>query len=572
VRDDPGGVLLLVRQSTATRAASGWTFFPALLRDPAVLEGAAHFLEQPPAGFIDWNQEAVRPLHRAALSCARLAALVAERTGRCDPDNAWVAGLLAPLGWMAVAAVAPEQVAACLADPAFAGQPKATQRHYWGLDHTGIARRLCRRWQVPRWLAVVVSYLGLPAEAAQALGAELDLFRVVQLAVVLVPPGAGLGLAAGATPAQAAAALDLPAVEVEDIRAAFPQITAEIDNQKLKIDNPQNVPLLSDLLRLAAENRALLNPVALERLEGDVDGLHQALEQRIAGETQRLQDQKLSALAEFAAGAGHEINNPLAVISGQAQYLLRALDSEEQGRRPKAEGNEEPHGNKAKGEGSLEPRPTTHWPLPTVTKALQTIIGQTKRIHSLLSDLMQFARPPRPRKVAVDVPALVREVAASLQDLAAQRQVRLACPDFGPAASVNGEAGHGENGNGQAPLTIYADPQQVCTALSCLVRNAIEAAPAEGWARIRLETPSADRLELVVEDNGQGPPLPQREHLFDLFYSGRSAGRGRGLGLATAWRLAREHGGDVRFEALPGEPTRFVLSLPRPIGTNGVGH
>jgi signal transduction histidine kinase len=165
---------------------------------------------------------------------------------------------------------------------------------------------------------------------------------------------------------------------------------------------------------------------------------------------------------------------------------------------------------------------------------------------------------------------LVREVAASLQDLAAQRQVRLAYPDFGPAPQTNGETSH--EGNGHAPLTICADGQQVGTALACLVRNAIEAAPAEGWARIRLETPAPDRIELVVEDNGKGPPLPQREHLFDPFYSGRSAGRGRGLGLATAWRLAREHGGDVRFEALPGEPTRFVLSLPRQVGTNGFGH
>src|SRR5262249_15169925 len=86
--------------------------------------------------------------------------------------------------------------------------------------------------------------------------------------------------------------------------------------------------------------------------------------------------------------------------------------------------------------------------------------------------------------------------------------------------------------------------------------------PAEGWAGIRLETPALDCLEVVVEDNGSGPGPVQREHLFDPFYSGRSAGRGRGLGLATAWRLAREQGGDVRFDPSLGGPTRFILSLP----------
>jgi signal transduction histidine kinase len=109
---------------------------------------------------------------------------------------------------------------------------------------------------------------------------------------------------------------------------------------------------------------------------------------------------------------------------------------------------------------------------------------------------------------------------------------------------------------------VDADRHQMSTALACLLRNAIEAAPAEGWACIRLETPGRDRLEVVVLDNGSGPAPTQREHLFDPFYSGRSAGRGRGLGLATAWRLAREHGGDVRFDSAPGGPTRFVLSLP----------
>jgi signal transduction histidine kinase len=50
--------------------------------------------------------------------------------------------------------------------------------------------------------------------------------------------------------------------------------------------------------------------------------------------------------------------------------------------------------------------------------------------------------------------------------------------------------------------------------------------------------------------------------MFDPFFSGRSAGRGRGLGLPTAWRLAREHGGDVRHVPHPDGPTRFVLALP----------
>src|SRR5207247_8449903 len=73
---------------------------------------------------------------------------------------------------------------------------------------------------------------------------------------------------------------------------------------------------------------------------------------------------------------------------------------------------------------------------------------------------------------------------------------------------------------------------------------------------------SLPSIELIVEDSGPGPDAHQREHMFDPFYSGRKAGRGRGLGLSIAWRLARQLGGDVRFDEVPGSPTRFVLTLP----------
>jgi signal transduction histidine kinase len=103
----------------------------------------------------------------------------------------------------------------------------------------------------------------------------------------------------------------------------------------------------------------------------------------------------------------------------------------------------------------------------------------------------------------------------------------------------------------------------VRSGLSCLLRNAIEAAPAEGWAGLRVEEAGEDTLEVVVEDNGPGPTPAAVEHMFDPFYSGRSAGRGRGLGLPTAWRLLRQNHGDLRFAGAWDGVTRFVLHLPR---------
>jgi signal transduction histidine kinase len=520
VRQDPGAVLLILRQSAQTLTSPCLSFFPAVLRDPAILEGARSFLNRStppgaPAGLLDWDYPATHSLYTASLNYAHLAQRLAQRTGRCDPDNAWVAGLLTPLGWLTVGAVAPEGAAACLADPELVHDATSVQQRHWGLDQAGIARRLLRRWRLPRWLSLVVGHLDLPCEIAQDLGAEPDLFRIVQLAVSLVQrqqPSLALPTGVGLT--ENAAALGLSPGELEPLAG---EVASGLASQGQRTWRPPAaIPFLDDLLRLAIENLRLRNAPALEQLEAQEDQLHQALVKQQQDTVQQLQARKLSALAEFAAGAAHEINNPLAVISGQAQYLL---------------------GHEAE---------------PAHQRALQTIIGQTQRIHQVLTELMQFARPPRPQPQEIELRSLLCDVTLSLGDFAAQRQVQLVNQDPDPS------------------IHVQVDPRQIRTALECLVRNAIEAAPAGGWASVRLETPAADRLELIVEDSGSGPSAAQREHLFDPFYSGRLAGRGRGLGLPTAWRLAREQGGDVRFDALADGPTRFVLTLPRTVSANGL--
>jgi signal transduction histidine kinase len=510
IRHDPGAVLLVVRHSAAMRSLPSLSLFPALLEEPAILEAAVHYLNQPATGWVDWSRPGLQPLFQASITLAQCARELAQQSPRCDPDNAWVAGLLAPLGWFAVAAVEEEAVG-CLADPLSHEQPTVVQQRAWGLDQGAIARRLSRRWGLPGWLAGVVGHLDLPVELAQMLGAEPELFQLVQAAVVrarrrgMVLPLVGTHLVTDPDQAEAAG----------EAASAAPAAGSPTENYLWQ--PPQSVPLLRDLLQVAAEKRRLQQAPARTPLEEDLDRLHAALCEQKATETKRLRELKLMALAELAAGAGHEINNPLAVISGQAQYLL-SHDSE-----------------------------------PTRQRSLQTIVGQTQRIHQVLSDLMQFARPARPQKQLVHVPTMVEEVATTLRDLAAQRKIQLRLP------------------SPQAGADAFADPRQVRTALTCLLRNAIEAALPEGWVGVRLEQSIPGHVEVVIEDNGQGLAAAQREHLFDPFFSGRTAGRGRGLGLPIAWRLAREQGGDVRFEELTQGPTRFVLSLPGEPGTNGIG-
>jgi signal transduction histidine kinase len=487
-------VLLLVRQAPERDADSARSFYTSLLDDPGVLHLALTCLRRPQTGFVDWHQPGFLPLYQAAVACAHTAEAIALATDRSGPQQAWVGGLLAPLGWLAAAAVA---------DPSAACGPAGGD-----LDPPAIARRLAAAWQLPAWLSTVVGHLGLPLEAARHLGADPDRFRITQLAVSLVEQAyPGLRLPVGGTPEDLAHALDLTPGTLQTIRAS---VSGRISNLSPPRDwkAPASMPLLPELLRLAAENRRLAAAEERASWQAAMDALHDACQRQYAGERQRLHDKKMRALAEFAAGAGHEINNPLAVISGQAQYLLLAEQE------------------------------------PARRKALQTIVGQTQRIHLTLTQLMQFARPPVPQPERVDLGGLLREVVDGLQDLADEHQVRLSSSDPAPA------------------VTLLVDPGQMRTALSALVRNAIEAAPPSGWASVSVEGHGPDGLCILVEDSGPGPAPADRDHLFDPFYSGRTAGRGCGLGLSTAWQLARQHGGDVQLDAGAGHPTRFVLTLP----------
>lgn len=461
IRHDPAAILLLLRHADD----------PSPPRDETVLLFALCRLTEPPVGLFDWNDSAHRTRLESSWLLARLTSALAQRTGRADQVRAWCVGLLTPLA------------------------PVPT------------LRRIGRAWNLPSWLTETFSRVELPSGT---LGGDGSLCALLRLSIFLARKrGVDLGLIGRGEALDADAAL--LGLRCDDL-VADDLLTDEFHVPAWR--SPYDLPLLRELLTVAADNLRLRGGKTYERLEAETDQLQAVLRDQVRCEAERLRQAKLTALGEFAAGAGHEINNPLAVISGQAQYVLsHAADW--------LTADDEGH----------------------TIKALQTIIGQTKRIHGMLRDLMQFARPAPAHPSRFDLPTLMGEVVSSVAELAAVREVR-----------VEVDAPH--------RLTVWADPGQVSTALSCLLKNAVEAVPAGGWTRLSLQADHTS-IEVAVEDSGPGPSPEQRPHLFDPFYSGRNAGRGKGLGLPVAWRLARQQGGDVRLEPpRPGRPTRFVLSLP----------
>jgi signal transduction histidine kinase len=505
---DPALLAFLLRFGPATENSSKFWITPDRFQSPTLPEVAAAYLSAAPVGWLNPISPIVQQLHTFSNTAASFARRLATKHSRVSADAAAASARLAPLGWYAVAAIDPKTAGACLFEPTFRLHPVKTQQATWELDHDAIARRLAGRWRFPAWLATLLGALNLPLRAAGEVVADADLFAVVQLAVHEAElRSTDFALTRFADRAEALKQLGLDETACEEIFRSHAD-PVDAPNVTSVDTDPRKVPLVHNLLVMAGVARRKNGASLVVRLEDRADQLHHALTEvsRISGEV--IREAKLNALVELAAGAGHEINNPLAVISGNAQRLLRTEQDDER------------------------------------ADSLRAIVRQTQRITTILRDLMQFARPVRPDKQTVPACELLNAVREELIPFAEEKGVRF------------------ELVNARADVYLDADPKQIHHAIVSVTRNGIEAAGDGGWVRLVCESHPGS-VEFIVEDSGPGLDAEIAEHAFDPFFSGRSAGRGRGLGLSTAWRLARENGGDVRLETTPDGPTRFVVSVPR---------
>ena len=502
---DPAVMLLHFRLSRPAHKAEGVRFDTRTFSEPVLPEATARLLESAPATCrLDPSSELTRELLEFARRAARTARAVARETRLCPDHAAAATALLAPTGWLLAAAVDPAAATLCRADLGNGEAPADVQRWCWGLTHDAILRRVAERWQLPPWLVAVTTNLGLSPDTAHRLGAPPGLFAVVQAAVAACEDASGsLGLV-GIAGRAIVPELARRAARVAD-RTPAPGVRGP--DESAGEECAPDVRLIVKLLRAAARALRAEAAVRNDRAHADLDRAHAELRQLGDRFDTRIRDAKLTALAELAAGAGHEINNPLAVISGNAQRLLPRTDD------------------------------------PDARKALESIVRQSRRIADIVSDLMQFARPKPPARRVFELGAWIGSVLTDCRPLAAVKGV-----EFRSDVSHPG-------------TVLHADPTQLARAVTALVRNAIDAAGPDGWVRVASGVLRA-AVVVAVEDSGPGPSADAVEHMFDPFYSGRSAGRGRGLGLPTAWRVARENGGDVRYDPGSGGPTRFVLELP----------
>lgn len=235
---------------------------------------------------------------------------------------------------------------------------------------------------------------------------------------------------------------------------------------------------------------------------------------RKLGEMQRelTAKESMARLGEMAAGAAHEMNNPLTIIRGRAKLLGERLGTERD------------------------------------RKAAEAIEAAATQLSGLISSLHLLAAPPRPR-VEPNDPVLVVRGAID----AARAKARIASD----AKSVRLETG-------RAHGAIVTDRDLVMRALAEVIANAIEAAPGE-IVEVDVQTDPADgRWSVRVADRGPGLSERAMRHAFDPFFSEKPAGRQRGLGLAEARGLVDLLGGHIDLSNAPGGGAIATVSF-RPL-------
>lgn len=228
-------------------------------------------------------------------------------------------------------------------------------------------------------------------------------------------------------------------------------------------------------------------------------------------QTKLIDARSLARLGEMAAGAAHEMNNPLAIIHGQSQ-LLRS-----QVRDTKAH------------------------------DALGKISRASEKLSELITELHEFAAPPRPVCHAVHFETLME----SALDAARKRCAAGDAPITAPVQITF------ENPVGEA----WIDGEQIGRAVTELLVNAAQSKPRSGVdIRVHVD-PADDRLFITVTDDGAGMTRHALDHAFDPFFSERPAGRRTGMGLARARRLVDAHGGELDIQSVEGQGTSVRIVL-----------
>ncbi len=252
---------------------------------------------------------------------------------------------------------------------------------------------------------------------------------------------------------------------------------------------------------------------ALQELNRELEGkvrertaeLEEKSRQLIRAREELARSEKLAAIGSLAAGVAHEINNPAAIIRGNAEIILSFPECSE-GHREEA----------------------------------QVILRQTDRISSITQNLLTFARHKAAIGHRIDVSELMADVLTRV-------------PHQTPLGAVEVRT---ELASSLPP--VEADAEQLRQVFNNLVLNALQMMRGKGSLVVRTRGESGAVL-VEVADSGPGIPPENLKKIFDPFFTTRQGGTG--LGLSVSYGIIQSLGGSIDVESRPGEGALFRVTL-----------
>jgi len=212
----------------------------------------------------------------------------------------------------------------------------------------------------------------------------------------------------------------------------------------------------------------------------------------------------LATIGESAAMLAHEIKNPITAVNLALKAVAHQLGEDQQA-------------------------------------VLEDLAGRMRRLERIMRRTLTFTRPIELKPEAVEIGALLRQVAEQLHAEAARRGAQIECEP------------------GEGVLEVSGDLQLLDEVLTNVVQNALEALGAGGRVRLWAKADD-DAVRIVVEDGGPGISAELMGKLFTPFATSKSGGTG--LGLAFCKKVAEAHGGTIEAGASPLGGARFTLRLP----------
>jgi signal transduction histidine kinase/CheY-like chemotaxis protein len=264
---------------------------------------------------------------------------------------------------------------------------------------------------------------------------------------------------------------------------------------------------LADYATIAIVNAQLYEETKRwsEELERKVEARTRELR---AAQEQLLQSEKLASIGQLAAGVAHEINNPMGVILGFAQGILKTLPQDDSLRRP-----------------------------------LTTMEKESLRCKRIVQNLLDFAHYSEPTPHLTNINELLDASCELVEHQISLQNVKL-FKDYDPALP-----------------SIMADLHQLQQVFINVMLNAYQAMPDGGSLRLTTRTVGSE-LQVTLADTGSGILPENVQRIFDPFFTTKEVGEGTGLGLSVSYGIIKAHGGDIEVESQVGKGTTFVIKLP----------